>query len=375
MAGLMFHHDSRDYQTAASDAARLMRDKLARRIEQGRPKAQAAIERVFREVPKDGLVEGREMEFGPRSDGKALEVCYRGEVVTAVHRHALGQMTEPHRGLRPYVSALMEPGDPDLADLAALNLNALFSRDTEKHLVRVVDGGEGARETRGFLSTKYRRLHPGALLEAFQAGASSVGAVPYEAVCTDTKFMVKAVCAELVEPLPDEVLALGVVLHESPFGNGATEVSPFVERMWCTNTAVRTQELRKVHLGARLTEGVVWSDETVVADTKALGLAIRDLVRAQMGPEFRAKLCDGVRKAAAAEIKPTELDAWLKRHLTKEEVKGVCEAFLAPDVQNMPAGQNLWRASNAISWFAHSVADEERKFELGKLAGQILDRA
>jgi hypothetical protein len=70
-----------------------------------------------------------------------------------------------------------------------------------------------------------------------------------------------------------------------------------------------------------------------------------------------------------------EFDRWLAQKLTKEEATGVKEAFVSADIENLPPGQTAWRASNAISWFAHSINDPERRFEFDKLAGEMLLKA
>jgi len=41
----------------------------------------------------------------------------------------------------------------------------------------------------------------------------------------------------------------------------------------------------------------------------------------------------------------------------------------------MPAGNSMWRLSNAISSVARKTEDAERKLEISKLAGQILHPA
>jgi hypothetical protein len=252
------------------------------RIAVGRRTGAAAIQRILTEVPNDRIVSGAAVTFA--SDDTGLKVHY-GRVIETVHPHALGQMAESARMPRTFLSYLQEQGAWGQG-LAARTLNELFAHDAERHLIRSVGG-----QTRSMLSTKYRRLHPGMLMEAFQTACTQVGAVAYEAVCTDTRWVVKAVLQEVVEPVRDEVLALGVVIHESPHGAGATEISPFIERMWCTNKAVCSSELRRVHLGSRLDAvGVEWSDETVLADTRVMCLQIQDLVRGQLGAGAIRKL-------------------------------------------------------------------------------------
>ena len=49
------------------------------------------------------------------------------------------------------------------------------------------------------------------------------------------------------------------------------------------------------------------------------------------------------------------------------------DAFESEDVINLPAGKSVWRASNAISWIAGRTEDPDRKLELERIAGEVLN--
>lgn len=40
---------------------------------------------------------------------------------------------------------------------------------------------------------------------------------------------------------------------------------------------------------------------------------------------------------------------------------------------DMPAGNTVWRMSNALSWIANSTEDAERRMSLQRLAGEVVD--
>ncbi len=48
------------------------------------------------------------------------------------------------------------------------------------------------------------------------------------------------------------------------------------------------------------------------------------------------------------------------------------EAYNSVDTVNMPAGNSMWRLSNAISWVAGKTEDPERNLELNKVARQMI---
>lgn len=357
---MMYHHDEREYEAALSEAARGMRDALRKRIEDGRGKGAAAIRRVFEEVPDDAVVPGKLLDF--QADEKGV-FHVRGE---AVHAHAFGQITEYARMPRAYVGHLVAQG-PWGRELAAANLNAIYAHDASKHLFRSVKG-----QVRGFLSTRYQRRDPGQMLDAFVLACKKVGAVPYEAYAGDTKYMVKTILGRVIEPLKDEVIALGVVLHESPYGNGATEISPFIERCWCTNKAISLTELRKVHIGGRLKDDIEWSAETYAADTRAVCSQITDLVESQLGEANLHKLTEAVVEADARKVDHHKFEAFLKKALGKEDVEAVVAKYTSADIELLPKGNSAWRASNALSWYAGTLDDAEKAFEVQKLAGAAL---
>jgi hypothetical protein len=359
------HHDSRPYEVALSEAGKAMREKLLRRIDEGQTRGRQAIERILTETPEDQVVPGQILEF--QVDEKGFAVRY-GDHQKRIHNNALSQLTQ-HAGIpRNYLNFLQEREGGWGNALAAKNLNELYAHDKQRHLFRSV-----GTQLRGVLSTKYQRRHPGEMLEAFMGACKKVNAVPYEATALDTRYMVKAVLARVLEPVKGEVIALGVVIHESPYGAGATEVSPFLERLWCTNKAVMTTELRKVHVGGRLGDEIEWSEETYQADTKAMCLQIQDLIAGQLGPGAIERIEKTVQDANEQKVKHTDIEAFLKKHLGKQDVEEVIGKYTSADIENLPAGGTIWRASNALSWFAGQQDDEEKKFEIQKLAGAVIN--
>jgi len=73
---------------------------------------------------------------------------------------------------------------------------------------------------------------------------------------------------EVYEPVPGEVVAYGLFLENSDFGNGALSVRAFLLRIWCTNLAITQEEMRQVHLGKRLDESMIYSERTYGLDAK-----------------------------------------------------------------------------------------------------------
>jgi len=380
---MMYHHDSRDYDFAVSQAAKQMRDRLHGNIDHAKKNAVVAIERIQKEVPQDKIVRARAMEFD-YNDGGKFAVQYkvgdgRTDVVEeTVHPWAFAQIAEFAHVPKAYLQYLMgqvearDNGDRHLwgAKLACDNLNKIFAHADreEKRLIRSVEA-----ETRGFLSTKYKRRHPGHMIDGFIGACRKFDLLPYTVSATDTKHMVRAVLDGIVEPVPNECLGIGVVYAESPYGNGATAVSIFIERMWCTNQAVLSTDLRSAHVGGRLSDDFAWSNETYLADTKATILQVQDMMEAYVSPKAIRNLCETVKLAHETKIEPKQLEAVIKKNLSKEDAEAVADCYRSADVEMLPAGNTVWRASNALSFFAGKVEDEEKKYDIQKLAGQLLE--
>lgn len=380
---MMYHHDSRDYDFAVTQAAKQMRDRLHGNIDHAKKHAVVAIERIQKEVPQDKIVRARAMEFD-YNDGGKFAVQYkvgdgRTDIVEeTVHPWAFAQIAEFAHVPKAYLQYLMgqvearDNGDRHLwgAKLACDNLNKIFAHADreEKRLIRSVEA-----QTRGFLSTKYKRRHPGHMIDGFIGACKKFDLLPYTVTATDTKHMVRAVLDGIVEPVPNECLGIGVVYAESPYGNGATAVSIFIERMWCTNQAVLSTDLRSAHVGGRLSDDFAWSTETYLADTKATILQVQDMMEAYVSPKAIRKLCDTVKLAHETKIEPKQLEAFIKKNLSKEDAEAVADCYRSADVEMLPAGNTVWRASNALSFFAGKVEDEEKKYDIQKLAGQLLE--
>lgn len=373
---MLTHHDGRDYETAAKEAAGVAREKLEAIIARGTTRAGAVIEQVMSQTITDELVRAPAVTFAPAevvAPGAAACLVARftngSDHVRPLHRNALGQVAGRLGLPTKYLDDLLaQPGWG--AELAAHNLNELIRKnvpDTTRYLVRSVNG-----EARGWLSDRFRRLDCRPIVESFAVACQRLGAVPCEGHALETKIMLKAMLPVVFEPVPNEVMCVGVALENSDFGNGALSLRSFVLRLWCTNLAIADQNVREVHLGARLAEDIEWSDETYVVDTKRMALMVGDVVRGQLGPAKVDKLMAAIVKANADKIDPRRALEALGRDLTKGEVAQVVEKFNAPDVELLPPGNTKWRLSNAVSWLAGQVVDEERAIELQKVAGALM---
>lgn len=371
---MLVHHGERGYQEAASDAAAHAREKLGNLIERGSARALAVIDQVEREVPIDRLVPARWVRLEP-TEKKGVALWANGDR-HAVQDFALGQMCEKSGLPVGFGRDLAGAGDWQ-RELLAENLTTLLQhQDRKRFLVRLVErkaADEWTQDVRGFLSDRFRRLDCRPIVEAFCQAVGSIGAVPVEGYALDTRIAIKALLPKVYEPVPNEVMAFGVMLSNSDFGDGALSLRAFMLRLWCTNFAIGDESLRQVHLGGALPENIEFSAQTLELDTARSVSMLRDVVGGTLGPESVDRACTLVKRANDEGMEGRAVSAWLAKRLGKQDAAEVTAAFAGADIVNLPPGQTKWRLSNSLSWVAGQRQDSTAKLDLMRLAGEAAE--
>lgn len=300
----------------------------------------------------------------------------RGEVVSTA-----GHLTTTVGGatLNTHANALQQAGG--LTDIPAAYVTTLLANDPElltynlnrrmharpnRQLVRSVRG-----TARAVLSDKYRRLDSRPILENLSAEAQKLGLMPMGGIATDLQFRIRLAVPQVFEPLEGEFVMLGLDWSNSDFGRGAHDITAFLLRVACANGAVRDSAFRQVHLGKRLSADGVLSEQTLQLDTMAAASAAGDVVRAYLEPARIEERLNEVRAAAARDVTPMAVDAFLKKHLGKEGAARAAETYRSAEVEMLPPGNSVWRLSNALSWLANE-AEGDARADLQEAAGKAL---
>lgn len=365
---------------------------LASFIDAGREQAGHLFHNLERNIPRDFLVNTGDLGFSIRDNGR---VCVRTkENEFLLHQHAVSQMVGKTGILTGRVadkmgSAANKEGSWG-RDLLLHNLRTIF-RESERDrvLIRAVNTDQGP-EVRGFLSDRYRRMNSGPIFQAFAEAAQQYDAVPVyipgknrygTSFVHDVRVGFSMFLPHIFRPIDsmrDELLIIGLTIMNSDFGAGALSVSFQVMRIWCRNLMVTKDELRKVHLGARLTGDIQFGEDTYNSDTTTMALAIRDIVKGLLGPVNVGVLMKRIKKTAETEI---DADGTLENlrkggHLLKGEAEDIKKIYNSAEVELLPPGNTAWRASNAISLFANQIeagGNAERALDMREAAGVILD--
>lgn len=381
------------YNISTTEYAARARDVMEKKIEAGRASAGRLLEHVNTHVPEDSIVKAKAFEFAAPMTAEILsggeqaqatrvdtilgsvvqrpgfEVSWQG-TGRGVHRHALQQMASKAGIPGAYLAELAESKDHWQRALAAQILNEHFHKtpDMTKYLVRSTSG-----QVRGFLSDRYRRLDSRPLLEAFAESCQLVGAVPVDGVVSDTRVALKALLPMVFEPVPGEVMCLGIEWGNSDYGAARHTARAFILRLTCLNGATMEDALAQVHLGARISDDIEFSKRTYDLDTRASISALKDVVRGTLGEGKVNNLLEGIKSANEKSIDWRSMRTKIAKSLLKSELALIESAFQSEDVINLPAGKTLWRASNAVSWIAGKTEDQNRRLELERLAGEIVN--
>lgn len=388
----MYHHDDRNYDEALAAAKVHLEQEIHKRM----TSASRVMERVHNQILVDRMVPSRGLRFSVETqtrkegEGKKEVVIPTHRVLLAggkaggkaefqepLHHHALMQVAARADVPEKFITRMLEK--PYGGHLIVDNLNTIFREEkAARFLVRSTDD-----EIRGVLSDTYRRMDSRPILDTFAGACQELGAVPIEGIGGDLRFAIKALIPKVyvagTKHGAEEVFSFGVSLSNSDVGCGALSLQFFLWRIWCSNTATKEDSLRKVHLGKRLTDEIVYSEETYKADTETMRLAVRDHVKEVLSGDRIDQALAMITTALDTAIEPRafferggELE---KLKLTKGEIEKTREVFNDGGVEILPRKTNMARMSQAIAWIAQAADTAERRLELERVACQVMEKA
>ncbi|MBW0109979.1 DUF932 domain-containing protein [Pseudonocardia sp. KRD-182] len=208
------------------------------------------------------------------------------------------------------------------------NVNTWLADEPDRRfLVRGLhdlDGGTGV--ARAFLSDSYRMVDNLDILMAVLEGVRTAGVPVDVAGCdlTERRMYVKVRAPQVAEYAPEllagyrspftgargadnPVVFAGFVVSNSETGHGSFSLTPQLTVQVCDNGMTITRDaVREVHLGGRLSDGVVrWSTDTHDAVLDLVVKQARDAVATFLDLSYvRAKLAEITRDAGVAIVDP-----------------------------------------------------------------------
>lgn len=203
----------------------------------------------------------------------------------------------------------------DYPELLSYNINMWLAKDERiKYLLRTFNvGTENMNIARALLSDRFKILDNWDVLHTALKAIKEMGVkVEITKACvTEKKMYLHVICPE-VEQQADAFLReylktndaagngiiSGFVISNSEVGLGSFEIRPRAVIVKCNNGLVGTDErFKRVHLGAKMDEGIQWSNETKNKNIELVMSQVKDAVRTFLSKDYLGKMIDKVAEA------------------------------------------------------------------------------
>lgn len=164
----------------------------------------------------------------------------------------------------------------------------------------------------------------------------------------------------------------GFVLRNSEVGKGAFEIVPRIVVLACSNgMMIRKDANRKIHLGSRLSKGIVqWSEKTRRNNMRAIISKAQDTVRTFLSPRYLNRVIEEWSEKGSREIEHPENavdNVAAELSLTEEERDDVFRYF-------WESGDKTANGiAQAVTYHAHEVEDPDKQYALEGSAMDVLD--
>lgn len=369
----------------------LVERNIQAKLAKGMTNVQEATARLKKEgkMALDVLVDvgttrkGKETEINFHPDpigrpGATIKLEKKGPTEFNLHMHAVRQVSEKLKIPSTYLTSLLL-GDEWQKTLAYEILNkhnSWFDRD--KMLVRAV-----GQEVRAFLSDHYRRLDSELIFGHHIEEIFANGGVLSDGYMDDTRIMLESV---LPSPIKVQTklngivwLSFGTRLTSSDYGDGALELWSFILNGVCLNGAVRSSQMRKIHLGAKLPDNVPLSPKTYELDSLTQASAVRDITKDLYSSEVIKERMLEIKTASEVTVDPVTYIKHLftTGKLLKGETEEVGKILMMNNPRAGVEGEStLWKISQGITAFANTeTVNARRRMELQEIAGDVFSKA
>ena len=290
-----------------------------------------------------------------------------------MHRHAIAQTADKYGIPTGYAKKLASNGSQWERDLVSHTFNRYNENTNSRRvLVREVNG-----EVRGVLSDKYRRLNTPTIYSSFFSGLQSTGAVITEAWMDDTRSAVDTIYPTVmpVETPNNGIvnMVFGMRISNSDFGDGALIVQAYSINVVCLNGMTRSNIMRQIHLGTKIPDNMVMSENTYKLDTQTSASAINDIVQNIYSKDnFEAQMASIVQASTQKVDLEREIKKLPKAGVHKGELEKLNTVLIGNSSEDGVAGEaTKWKLSNALTAVARD-SEGRRKRELEDIAGSFL---
>lgn len=314
-------------------------------------------------APKSKLM----MQVDPSIEKQEPRLIISENTVMPLNQWAHGQLAEK-LGIPVKYYERMREEEPTLL---AKNVNTWLSKQNgTKFLVRT-----NGTNVRAILSDKYKPIPNEAVVFETLNTISSIQESTFavrECALTDTAMYLKITSdtVHLMNPkAPDgDPMYPGIMVRNSEVGASKFQVDVYTWRQVCSNGAVISKGLSRVHLGRKIGgEGEIdFSQMTNELDIKTTLSAMGDIVRQVFIPERMTELMERIK--LGQEVKVDE---------PVVAVEGLCKHYKLPDVTKNDIlarfGQKTqYGLANAVTETARDTENEDQQIKLEEIGGEVM---
>lgn len=258
-------------------------------------------------------------------------------------------------------------------DLLTENVNTWFMQDPKVRMVRTLDG-----TARAFLSDRYRRIDNYDIAQEVIPILRDLNVKFESNEVTDSRMYIKVVNEQLTrEVKPGDYVQSGVIITNSEVGLGRVTIQPLLYRLVCTNGMVVNDikgSTSRRHVGKRLTANdgyVLYANDTLLADDRALLLKIRDTIKAALDEVHFTNLIEQMRTATEVKIETNHIPEMVQLAapefgFTKKEGEGILDHLIRG------GDLSMYGFANAVTRYAQDVQSYDRSTELEEIGYNIL---
>jgi len=261
-------------------------------------------------------------------------------------------------------------------ELLAYNINALNHKFPVNRMVRTLDG-----KARAFLSDKYKRIDNFPVLETILPAILEKGPDLEVMSCdvTDTRMYLKVVSPRLQGEIKvGDILQAGIIISNSEVGLGSWKMQMLLYTLACMNGMITgkdvTPGIEKRHLGSKQTEGILYREDTVFANSKAFALQVRDTFDSLLDEGNFQKTLERLRATTENRIAPKADPSKVIIELGREV--GFTQNEGSTIMQHLIRGGDLsqYGLANAVTRYAQDdEVSYDRSTELEAIGGKIVD--
>jgi len=320
-------------------------------------------------LPIGGFAKDNEMFYSNGTLKMFVNDDYRN-----IHKHATGQLGDKLGIPTTYLKSLASGTEQWERDLAAKMLNEhVIHSERKRYLVRTLND-----QVKGVLSDKYRRLNTAEIYAEFFNACVNKGAQLLDCCYDETRTYIEFVLPEVVPVITQHngttYMVFGLRISNSDYGDGALRVQSYSMQVVCLNGMTRDNLIRQVHLGKKLPDNLILSNETYKLDTETQASLVRDIVNSAFNTEFLLDEVQNIQRAGSRLVNiDTEVKKLPKMGMRKEEVKSLTDILSDNNPEHGVQGRNtIWKLTQAMTQVGVQSGNTRRKRDIEDMAGKLL---